>query len=86
MIRRSRDGDWARVKVFVQSVVDQVKGMNDPSMINEFLQKQVPEINLQTGTCGIVMTIGSLSSVIWDMGFIVLFVIVLILLGVDLIK
>jgi hypothetical protein len=86
LIRRSRDGDWARVKVFVQSVVDQVKGMNDPSMINEFLQKQVPEINLQTGTCGIVMTIGSLSSVIWDMGFIVLFVIVLILLGVDLIK
>ena len=60
--------------------------MDNPDMIKEFLQKQVSEINIQTGICGAVMTFGSLSSVIWDMGFIVLFVIVLVLLGVDLLK
>jgi hypothetical protein len=42
-----------------------------------------PEINLKTGNCVFVMTTGSLSSIIWGTGFIVLFVIVAVLLAVD---
>jgi len=82
--------DWARIKDLIQSVIDQVNGMNNPDMINKFLQEEEPfktsgvsEIFLRTGICGAVMTFGSLSSVIWDSGFIVLFAIVAVLLAAD---